>query len=262
MPFVAAIARTSPGLAATTVLLTLTVALFEGVGLLALVPLLQLVGLDAQQGSLGRLMEMFRAAFAAVGLAPTLPVVLACYVAIVAAQSVLQRQQAIVQTLLRNEVVHGLRTRLYRAIAGTTWVYFSRHRASLFGQLLTQRVDRVANAAYYLLDLFVTGVIALVYIGIAFRVSAVMTLFVVTCGALLALALRGRLVVARRFGQAFSNVSNRLYTATSDHLESMKMAKGYGAERRHAERFAQLSRGTRRWPAAVRWTRRLPRVSG
>ena len=160
---------------------------------------------------------------------------------IVAAQSVLQRQQAVVHTLLRNEVVHGLRTRLYRAIAGTTWVYFSRHRASLFGQLLTQRVDRVANAAYYLLDLFVTGVIALVYIGIAFRVSAVMTLFVVTCGALLALALRGRLVVARRFGQEFSNVSNRLYTATSDHLESMKMAKGYGAERRHAERFAQLS---------------------
>ena len=241
VPFVTAIARTSPRLATATILLTLTVGLFEGVGLLALIPLLQLVGLDAQQGSLGRFMELFRAAFATVGLAPTLPAVLACYVAIVAAQSVLQRQQAIVQTLLRNDVVHALRTRLYRAVAGTTWVYFSRHRAALFGQMLTQRVDRVANAAYYLLDLFVTGVIALVYIGIAFRVSAVMTLFVVICGAVLALALRGRLALARRFGQEFTSASNRLYTATSDHLESMKMAKGYGAERRHAERFAQLS---------------------
>ena len=66
--FVAAIVAMSPRLAITTVLLTFAVGLVEGFGLLVLIPLLQLVGMDAQQGSLGRVMQLFRAVFASVGL--------------------------------------------------------------------------------------------------------------------------------------------------------------------------------------------------
>jgi ATP-binding cassette, subfamily C, bacterial len=236
-----AIVATSPRRAAAAVVLTFAVGLAEGMGLLVLIPLLQLVGIDAHQGSLGRIVAVFQAAFSAVGLVPSLPAVLGLYVGIVAAQSLLQRQQTVVQTRMREDLVHGLRIRLYRAIAGTTWVYFSRNRASFFGQALTERVDRVATAAYYLLDLFVTGVLALVYVAVAFRVSPAMTALVVLCGGLLALALRGRRSGARAAGEVYASASTRLYAATFDHLDSMKIAKGYGAERRHAERFAHLS---------------------
>lgn len=259
--FVAAIITIAPRLAAATAVLTFAVGLAEGAGLLVLIPLLQLVGLDAGQGALGAVMTTFRSAFAAVGLEPTLPAVLGLYVVIVGAQSVLQRLQTSVQTRLRERIVHVLRVRLYAAIAGTTWVYFSRSRAATFGQLLTGRVDRVANAAYYLLDLFVTAILALVYVAVAFRVSPIMTTLVVVTGALLALALRGRLALAQHAGKNWSTASTRLHTATFDHLDSMKMAKGYGAQRRHTEHFAQLSRelgqagraatdatsGTRQW---------------
>lgn len=240
--FVTTMLRMAPRLSAATIVLTLASGLTEGFGLLALIPLLQLVGLDAQQGALGRVMELFRALFGAVGLTPSLPAVLAFYVLIVAAQSILQRQQTIVQTRLRETVVHTLRTRMYRAIVGTTWVYFSRMRAASFNQMLTQRVDRVANAAYYLLDLFVTGVLAVVYIAVALRVQPVMTLIVVGCGGLLALLLRPSLAAARTAGQAWSRSSARLYAAASDHLDSLKMAKSYGAIDRHTGRFADLSR--------------------
>ena len=242
LEFVGAVARSAPRLAVATVVLTLLVGVFEGVGLLALIPLLQLVGLDAQQGGLGRVLEIFRATFAAVGLVPTLPVVLGAYVLIVAGQSVLAWRGAVVQTQLREQVVHNLRTRLYRAVTGTTWVYFSRRRAASFAQMLTQRVDRVANAAYYLLDLFVTCVTALAYVLMALRLSPVLTLVVAASGGLLLLVLRRSLVHSRRIGQQYSDASTRLYTATVDSLDSMKMAKGYGAERRHAEHFAALSR--------------------
>jgi ATP-binding cassette subfamily C protein len=241
--FVIAIARMSRPLVFFNIALTLGVGLAEGVGLLVLIPLLQLVGLDAQQGSLGRIVALFASTFAAVGLAPTLPAVLALYVAIVSGQAVLQRQQSAAQARLREAVVHRLRVRLYAAIAATTWVYFSRTRASVFGEMLTRRVDRVATAAYYLLDIFATGVLALVYVALAFRVSPAMTGFVVICGALLALVLRERLHIARRAGEQYTDASTRLYSATFDHLESMKMAKGYGAERRHTARFAELSTG-------------------
>ena len=50
------------------------------------------------------------------------------------------------------------------------------------------------------------------------------------------------MTAARRVGEQYEAASKRLYAATSDHLNSLKMARGYGAERRHADRFAQLSR--------------------
>ena len=236
-----AIIAVAPRRAALTMLLTFAVGLAEGIGLLILIPLLQLVGVDTGQGALGRIVDVFRSGFALVGLAPTLPAVLTLYVAIVTAQSLLQRQQTTVQTRLREQIVHTLRTRLHRAIAGTTWVYFSRARTSTFGQLLTERIDRVATASYYLMDLFVTGVIALVYVVLAFQVSQVMTAFVVTCGAVLALAMRGQLAKAHAAGERYADASTLLYSATFDHLAGMKMAKGYGAGARLAERFARLS---------------------
>ena len=236
-----AIIAVAPRRAALTMLLTFAGGLAEGIGLLILIPLLQLVGVDTGQGALGRIVDVFRSGFALVGLSPTLPAVLTLYVAIVTAQSLLQRQQTTVQTRLREQIVHTLRTRLHRAIAGTTWVYFSRARTSTFGQLLTERIDRVATASYYLMDLFVTGVIALVYVVLAFQVSQVMTAFVVTCGAVLALAMRGQLAKAHAAGERYADASTLLHSATFDHLAGMKMAKGYGAGSRLAERFARLS---------------------
>jgi len=56
--------------------LMICLSLMEGISLLMLVPLLQLVGLDVQQGSIGRLAEFISSFFSALGLRPTLIAVL------------------------------------------------------------------------------------------------------------------------------------------------------------------------------------------
>ena len=227
--------------------------MFEGAGLLLLVPLLQLVGLDAQQGSLGTLLTTLRRGFAAVGLEPTLPVVLTLYVEIMALQGLLQRRLAVVNAGMREDIVQSLRTRVYRAVAGSTWVYFSRNRASSFLQVLTAKVDGVAAAAYYLIDLLVTIAISLAYVAMALRVSASMTLLVVGCGALLALAVRGRLARARLAGYQSFTASTDLHAATSDFLESMKIAKawGRGPSRRRVQPAVAYGWRSRRGAAAA-----------
>ena len=239
---VTTIVTVSPRRAAAAATFTFAVGLLEGVGLLALVPMLQLVGLDADRGSLGSIMTAFHDAFSVVGLEPTLPLVLGLYVGIVGIQALLLRQQAVLQTALREDITHVVRARLYRAIQGTTWLYFSRMRTAAFNELLTQRVDRVATAVYYLLDLFVTGVIACVYVAMALRVSTVMSLAVMASGALLGLTLRSQLAAARRAGELCGAASSRLYRATADHLDSTKLAKSYDAVERHTGRFEELSR--------------------
>jgi ATP-binding cassette subfamily C protein len=130
---------------------------------------------------------------------------------------------------------------VYNAIAGSTWVYFSRNRASSVLQILTAHVDSAAAAAYYLIDLVVSIVISAAYVVMALRVSPSMTGLVIGCGAVLAVALRGRLAFAQQAGYESWKASKRLHAATSDFLDSMKIAKGYGAEARHERAFSRLS---------------------
>ena len=177
-------------------------SLFEGIGLLLLIPMLQLIGLDAAQGSLGSLLATLRRAFGALAITPTLPTVLLVYIGVIGLQSALVRRQAVVNARLREDLVHSLRDRVYRAVVGSTWVYFSRRRASAFLQILTEKIDYVSAAAYSLITLAVGIGLSLAYVVMALRVSVPMTLFVVVSGAVLALGLRGRLNRARQAGRA------------------------------------------------------------
>src|ERR1043166_9382907 len=63
--------------------LMVCLSLTEGAGLMMLVPLLQLVGLNVQLGTLGQLAQFFSSLFAAIRLQPTLVTVLALYVLVV-----------------------------------------------------------------------------------------------------------------------------------------------------------------------------------
>ena len=251
---VAAILTIAPGRALLALLLALALGLAEGVGLLALVPLLQLVGLEAG-GSLGPIMAGFSDAFDVIGLTPTLPLVLTLYVVIVLIQALLQRAQSAAQASMREEITHGLRSRLYRAIQGTSWVYFSKTRGSVFAELLTHVVDRVATAVDYLLDLFVILVIGGVYIALALRVSQTMSLLVLGAGVVLGLTVRTRLTMSRRAGERYGHAITELHNAAADHLNSVKLAKSYNAVERHAAQFEELSRelGDASRQASVAW---------
>jgi len=55
--------------------------LVEGAGILLLLPLLAVVGIDVGRGSVGRLSSAVVAAFSAFRISPTLPAVLAVFVA-------------------------------------------------------------------------------------------------------------------------------------------------------------------------------------
>src|SRR4051794_2320890 len=59
--------------------LMLCLSVTQGAQLLLLVPLMQLVGLDVQQGSVGWLSEFVSSVFAAIGVRPTLTTVLGTF---------------------------------------------------------------------------------------------------------------------------------------------------------------------------------------
>src|SRR5512136_2446797 len=160
---------------AFTLGLMVCLGLTEGVSLLMLIPLLQLVGLNVQQGSMGRLAEFISLIFSTIGIRPTLIVVLSVYVFIVIIHSLLLRWEASASLTLEYEFVVRLREKLYRAIANTNWLFFARNRVSDFTHALTIEMERVGAATYYILNLLATGIVAIVYLLLTLKLSARMT---------------------------------------------------------------------------------------
>ncbi len=213
----------------------------EGVSLLLLVPLLQLVGLDAQQGSLGRIAEFVSSVFKIIGLRPTLIAVLGFYVSIIVVHSLLKRWETSVSLSLEYEFVLRLREKLYRAIANTDWLFFARSRVSDFTHALTIEMERIGAATYYLLSLLATTIVALAYILMAVKLSAMMTGLVFFCGIGLLFLLKSKTRIAHETGEGLSEAMSGLYNSISEHLNGMKTAKSYGAEERHVEIFKELA---------------------
>lgn len=135
-----------------------------------------------------------------------------------------------------------LRSRLYRAITNASWLFVSRMRASDFTHALTAELDRVGVGTYALQMLAADLAVTLLYLVIAFKLSAPMTALVLGCGVVMAIVFRRRTHTVEESGAELSTSSQSLYAGTIEHLQSLKTTKAYGAEQRNYEIFSDLSK--------------------
>jgi hypothetical protein len=154
--------------------------LVEGAGILLLLPLLAVVGIDVARGSVGRLSSAAVAAFSAFGMSPTLATVLAVFVAANIMLAMLRRTCLTLSTSLERDVARDNAERLYDAIVRMEWTQFTRMRASDLTLALTAECERTGHAAAQLLNLRSTIVLGHLR-GRGARVSALMTAVVLAC---------------------------------------------------------------------------------
>jgi len=214
---------------------------FEGVGLLLLIPLLGAVGLEVQNGAIGRLAASITKALSILGLTPTLSAVLMVFLAVNVVLSLLRRLQMTLAAAMEHEVVRRTAERLYDAIVQMDWLTFSRMRGADLTVALTSESERAGFAASHLLNLCVTGTVTAVYVGLAMRLSLEITLLVSACGALLAALARSRTAHARRLGAAVSDSMHEYQAAITDDLVGMKTIRSFGAEGRSFSRVVNLA---------------------
>ncbi len=243
--FVTAVIAASPARVAVSVVLMLASSLTESIGVLLLVPLLALVGVDGGGGAFAQITAAFARAFSAVGIRPTLGGVLLVYVAVVGLQSVLHRWQRSLDNAVQYEFARVLRDRVYQAMAGARWTFLARTPSSEALHILTREIDRARSATFSLAKLAVSAVLALVYLGVALRVSPAATAVVIAAGGILAWTMRAKIDRTQALGRESSASGKQIYAAIAEHLASMKTAKSYGTAQRHAEIFGRLSTGER-----------------
>ena len=128
------------------IIVTVLFSLTEGIGFALLLPTLQVAGFNmAGQGEAGRYAAMVSNAFVAIGLRPSLILLLGVFVTLVGARTVLGQIQSVWTYAVQQEVEHHLRRRLYHAIADANWLFVCRSRASDFTHALTHEIYRIGN---------------------------------------------------------------------------------------------------------------------
>jgi ATP-binding cassette subfamily C protein len=242
-------------------LLTVCVTLTEGFGLLLLVPLLQVVGLDMGGGAIGRIGGFITSIFETVGARPTLPLVLGLYLLVIIARAFAMSWQTVVASTIAHGFKVRLRQRLYQAIVNTDWLFFSRSRSSDFTHALTSELDRVGRAARQLLRLIPEVGVAAVYILVAVFLSPTVSVLAFVSAAGLLLTLRPKMQATRASVKEASRATQSLYAAANEQLSGTKTIKSYGAEERNVAIFSRFSErvaqmridAARHGAAASRW---------
>jgi ATP-binding cassette, subfamily C, bacterial len=230
-----------PGQVASAVALTGLGALTEGLGLLTLVPLLNLIGVDVQQGSVGKVAGWLAAGFGWFGVPLNLISVLVLYVGLIGGDAFVRRWQTVTYCALQVGFTAYLRKRLHQVVTRASWVQLTRCGAADLTHAMTGQVERVGNGTQLVLRMGKDALLTVVYLAVTLFVSPSVTILVVSSGLLLMLLLGRKARAAIRLGQAMTRVGGDAYRAVMEHLGAIKMAKSYGAEERSIRLFGQLA---------------------
>ncbi len=211
-------------------ILMVLISFNEAVSLLILIPLLQLVGLDVGQGSLGQLAGIVSAFFTTLGLQPNLIMVLIIYVIVISFSAFLIRYQTIKTSEIQYEFAAHLRKRLYSAIINSSWLFFTRMKSSNFAHALTNEIDRISTGTGQFLT-FISGIMILVvYIVFAVELAGLFTGVIFAVGVTILLILRRRAGKSRSRGEEITTTTRDLYYSIMQHLDGMKTIKSFGMQ--------------------------------
>jgi len=229
----------SPREAALVVALSVAVTFTSGVGLVMLVPLLGVAGLDVGGGSIGQLSQLTTSALAALGLEMTIPAVIGGFLAVVTFGAALQRLHSVRTARLYHGFVVSVRRRVHEAITRSGWAHFVRRPSSSFVHVLTQEVERMGAATSGMISLGISSVTTLIYVSLALFLSPHATVLVIFCGGALLGLLARSTRLGRARGEAVSSAYAGLHSAIAEHLSGMRVSKSHGLEGFHLDRFGE-----------------------
>ncbi|AFM23491.1 ABC transporter ATP-binding protein [Desulfomonile tiedjei] len=213
--------------------------LTQGVGLLMLIPFLQLIGIgdSAPTGIVAAIGTVWNFT----GLPLNLPAVLLVYIGIVTLYAAAQRWSTILNSKLSHAFTRKLRDDLFSAMARVQWLRFMQIRGSEINHVMTANLTTIDNGTYGLFALISTIFVVIVHIGIAMMLSVPLTCVAIISSGILLIVLRPLNRRSYALGEEWRQTMAALFGVLMDHLSGMKIAKSFGAEERHIRSFCRLS---------------------
>jgi ATP-binding cassette subfamily C protein len=244
--FIEALVRHNPRSLGWVALVQLVSTAVQGLGLLLLVPLLDVAGVGGRHSATGGLANLARSALSAVGVSLTLGSLLVAYVILVAVAALLSAYSTVRLLRYRLEFVDGLRERVFGAVADAEWKHLVALRQSDVLSTMTLNVSWVSLGAQAVLGICITAVLVVVQLVVAVRISPVVTALAAVTGAALIATVWPLVSRSRRLGRELVDNNRGVLAAMTGFLDGLKLAKAHALEAGHLSAFHQAIRRSRR----------------
>lgn len=212
-------------------------SLTEGISILVLIRLLQLMGPDHGELSVRQPIPVLGALIGPEVRLSLLPV-LAFLIMLAIVQALFMRFKNIYMAELLYDIINELRVSLFKSVGRARWQFIATLRGSDLNHLLTADIDRVQGAVYSFLLLIQNIILLTVYICLSLLISPAMTVFASMLGLGALMALYPIRKQAAAYGGGLTESRQAQYRAVSEFLSGMKVAKSFNAEPRY---FADLT---------------------
>lgn len=220
--------------------MTVFIGLTQGIGLVMIIPFLSIIGIGGSDNS-NTIVKGTAYVINAVGIPANIYSVLAIYLILISVHAVITRYYEVLNTRIVNGFTQHLRNTLYELFCHVDWLTFLRTRNSDITHLLTADLQRVSFATQQLFQLIGAAVIMMIHIGVACIISVPMTLAALFCGACFMLILHPFNRKVTTFGASFRKSMDDMYSAVTQHLSGMKVARAYSLEERHKRHFRHIT---------------------
>ena len=235
--------RFSPWGVARVFLLMILTGLTSGVGILLIIPLLQVVGISlggvsqASGGDVGRRITELAAHF---DFSFSLGGVLSLYLALMVGVGALSYFNATLGASLRKAFVSRIRNDIYSKLLYAQWQFLSGERMAEYARLVTHQVNTVGVSVQLMLTLCSQLVLIAVYLCMSLLLSPVLTGLALLC----TLGLVALLLPLNRYihqsGSVGLRAGKRLFTSVVEELSSLKIIKSFAAEPQYLRRMERV----------------------
>jgi ATP-binding cassette subfamily C protein len=220
-----------PGQSVILVAALLLAGVADGIGLSALLPLLNITLESSEGGEADSALSRFIFdALDKLGLSPTIGVLLFVIVSVVCLKGMLVFFAKQRSGYIAAEVSTGLRTELLKAITSSRWQYFVNQSTGQLANSMATEAWRASNAYVYAVRLLALFVEAAVYTSVAVLVSWRATLISFGASFVIVAASHYFVRMAERGGKGQTRWYRSLLGTLTDILQSVKSFKAMGRE--------------------------------
>ncbi len=233
--------RFSPFKLIATGALMLFRSMSAGVGLLLIIPLLQVIGFSVGHDEAYGVAKRIASVFHYLHVPLVLATILVSYVLLVSFIALAAYAEQIINTKLQQQYIHHLRAHLYQQLLYTKWPFFIKQKVSTLLHSLTTQIQMISASNFQLLTVLNNLILLGVYVSIAFLLSWQMTL---VAGAFACLLLSLMLPLHRltsQSGRAHLLQNQTIFQSISEQLSALKMIKGSGLEGRFFNETQRIS---------------------
>ncbi len=229
-----------PGLLGLNVILLAVRTLAEGLGLILLVPLLELVGIAAGTET-SRFTATLRSVFDEAGIALSLASVLLVFVVLMAARALVSFAYNLASARLQYSFLHELRASTHRAITRAGWPYLAMQDSGVLNHSLSIQSENAAFGVSALARLASSLFAVSISLAAALLIDARLTLIVMGLAFAVALPILGFDFRAYRLSERSVSLLEDLFKRFRHQLDDLKSIKSAAGEEQADSRFNDLS---------------------